>query len=445
MNKNSSVKFLCHKDVDNLSPINSKFSGIFNKSLFVNDNTEEKVNIPKQHSGESKKELNLSDYFKSLQLLQNINEKQLKILKKISSVVPQNENGFLTMKTSSKNQLENVVYYNHVSSKLINYNIIEPSQLGLDEKKESMQNIDLVPPKRKVGRPRNEDKKILQTYSYDQFHANPLNQEILIHKTKYGRSIKFNTEVAKMLQIDQESQLLHKKGPEKLIEGIKRIPTEPLEEVDRPRKQRIISSEFRCATCKKVYLGKNKMNHHLKLNPSHRVFSLESDLFSHLMKLVRQKKNNQDMANVFFKELSSFVQQCEKLTPKLITNNENHPNVHHHVIDKNSASVLRINPGEYKINMNVFDKNFKFDNPLDQVEIEEERNVSIEEVHHQDIEHVAHANEVIKVLDDVPSLDGNEVNLLIPQTNELTHLTNISDIITNSEHEGDNALLGFLN
>ena len=71
MNKNSSVKFLCHKDEDNLSPINSKFSGIFNKSLFadkISDDTEEKVNNPKQHSEESKKELSLSDYFKSLQL-----------------------------------------------------------------------------------------------------------------------------------------------------------------------------------------------------------------------------------------------------------------------------------------------------------------------------------------------------------------------------------------
>lgn len=365
--------------------------------------------------------------------------------------MPPNENGFLTMKTSPKNMLENVLYYNHATSKLINYKIIDPSTLGLEAKKEmAVQSTNLGPPKRKVGRPRNEDKKILQNYStFHQFgDPNPLNHDVLIHQTKYGRSIKFNTEVAKMLQIDQESQLLRKKVPEVVTENIKRNAVEPLvEELDRPKKQRIISSEFRCATCKKVYLGKNKMNHHLKLNPSHRVFSLESDLFSHLMKLVRQKKNNQDMANVFFKELSSFVQQCEKFTPKLITNNEHHPNVHHHVIDKNAASVLRINPGEYKINMNVFDKHFKFDNPQDQVEIAEEQNVSIEEVHHQDIEHETHGNEVIKVLDDVPSLDGNEVNLLIPQTNELTHLTNISDIdiITNSEHEGDNALLGFLN
>jgi hypothetical protein len=71
MNKSTNVKFLCHKDEDNLSPINSKFSGIFNKSLFadkINDEAGGKVNNQKQQSDDSKKELSLSDYFKSLQL-----------------------------------------------------------------------------------------------------------------------------------------------------------------------------------------------------------------------------------------------------------------------------------------------------------------------------------------------------------------------------------------
>lgn len=199
------------------------------------------------------------------------------------------------------------------------------------------------------------------------------------------------------------------------------------------------------------------MNHHLRLFPEHRASSNNSSLFSHLLKLVRQKKNNQDMADLFFKELSSFVEQIEKFTPKLITNKE-HPNVHPHVIDKNSASVLRINPGEYKLNMHCFDKDFKFDNnPMEDEEhrvvvVEEEVSLNNSETienhhhHHELIE--ANGHEVIKALDDVPSLDGNEVNLLIRQTNELTNLTNISDIIINDvkiEHEGDNALLGFLN
>lgn len=62
MDINSPTKFLCRKDEDDLMPINSKFSGIFNKSLFaekLSGNFDNKVND---------KELSLSDYFKSLQL-----------------------------------------------------------------------------------------------------------------------------------------------------------------------------------------------------------------------------------------------------------------------------------------------------------------------------------------------------------------------------------------
>lgn len=354
------------------------------------------------------------------------------------------------MKTSSQNKLENVVYYNQGNSKRINYNIVEPAVLGLIEDSESemsVRKMNPTPVKRKVGRPRNENRVIINPPALTANKEST--DDIINHRTKHGRVVKFTQEVAKLLQVDKESSM---QVPRIVTEPVIRASiSQPQEEIiqERPRKQRKISSEFRCTTCKKVYLGRNKMNHHLKLNPDHRAFSNESDLFSHLMKIVRQKKNNQDMANVFFKELSSFVQQCERLTPKLITNKE-HPDVLHHNINKDAASVLRINPGEYRINTNVFDRNFKFDAPPNHHQNEEEMSVNSdahidEEVHGDIEERETHRHEVIKVLDDVPSLDGNEVNLLIPQTTELTNLTNISDIITNDAHEGDNAILEFLN
>lgn len=381
--------------------------------------------------------------------LQNVNDRHLKILKKITLTTP--PNGNISLKTSPQNKLENVVYFNHASSKLINYNILSPTAIGLvGEISPSISDLQEVPLKRKVGRPRNDSKKLFQQ-NQQQF-VSAIDEDMISHRTKYGRVIKLNKDVAKILQVDQElmgSHEIHQIQVQAPPQTTELLPTiaEP------PRKQRKISSEFRCTTCKKVYLGRNKMNHHLKLHPDHKASQHnESSLFSHLMKLVRQKKNNKDMANLFFKELSSFVQQCEKFTPKLITNQEL-PNVHHHVIDKNSASVLRINPGEYKLNMKVFDKDFKFDNNpiVEEQRVEEEISMNNsgtieEENHHELIE--ANGHEVIKALDDVPSLDGNEVNLLIRQTNELTNLTNISDIIINDakiEHEGDNALLGFLN
>jgi hypothetical protein len=85
---------------------------------------------------------------------------------------------------------------------------------------------------------------------------------------------------------------------------------------------------------------------------------------------------------------------------------------------------LRINPGNYRLNMNVFDKDFKFDNPSEPLS----HNDEVEDIseNHDDHNESQAPNPKPLHLDDVPSLDGNEVNLLIRQTNELTNLTNIS-------------------
>jgi hypothetical protein len=369
----------------------------------------------------------------------------MKILKKLSTALP--EDGYLTMKTSTDNKLNNVIYYNQQTSKIIDFNIVSPELLDLipNENPFDPPKSDGIIVKRKVGRPRRTSSNDMKIVT-DLYNSNQPKNQTVFFNNKYGRAVKLSGDVAKILRIDEMPnvqsvpQITHNMLPEKNeIQVIK----EP------PKKQRKISSEFRCLTCKKVYLGKNKMNHHLKLHPDHRAFCNESSLFSHLLKLVRQKKTNQEMADIFFKELSSFVTQVSKFTPKLITNNPNNYNVHHHKIDKNSASILAINPGEYKINMNVFDRNFKFDNSIE--EQQEKSNEVLNGQNHELEDHdevIVNGHEVIKALDDVPSLDGNEVNLLIRQTNELTNLTNISDIIINDakiEHEGDNALLGFLN
>lgn len=364
-----------------------------------------------------------------------------------------------------------MIYYNPSQSKVINHNIMSPSALGMKEhegisvgrsiagksQQAPVKQAICAPVKRKVGRPRNDSKRPIDVEP-DPFE----DDELISHRTKSGRIVKLNPDIAKIFQIDQdESQIPKKINPPTLEVLSQKQETKLLPGLKEPlKKPRKISSEFRCTTCKKIYLGKNKMNHHFKLFPDHRpkVSGNESALFSHLMTMVRQKKKNKDIADFFFKELSNFVQLCEKLTPKLITNQDNHPNTHHHIIDKNAASLLRINPGNYRLNMNVFDKNFKLDNPVEPIQHEEpdlEVNHHTDELNHDDnheIEPVVTGNEVIKALDELaPSLDGNEVNLLIRQTNELTNLTNISDIVGEAEKieqhivDGDNALLEFLN
>lgn len=378
--------------------------------------------------------------------------------------------------SNASNDISNVIYYNPFYSKTIHHTIMTPSMLGLVEKPlvvgapstsqiKNEQTAPVIAPtvvKRKVGRPRNDSKRPIVEKDVDPFEED----DLISHRTKSGRIVKLNPEIAKIFQSEPAStfsqpqiqvptvvqtpatQAQPMPSEPKLLPGLTEPPTK------KPRK---ISSEFRCTTCKKIYLGKNKMNNHFKLFPDHRpkTSEAESVLFSHLMTMVRQKRKNKDMADVFFKEISNFVQHCEKLTPRLITNKDNHPNTHHHIVDKNAASLLRINPGNYRLNMNVFDKSFKLDNPVEE-EPEEPHEIVLDssdnhDDHHEDIHETApslvNGNEVIKALDaiNVPSLDGNEVNLLIRQTNELTNLTNISDIVGETEKidDGDNALLGF--
>lgn len=88
----SSAKFLCHQNGNDIEPINTQFSGIFNKSLLtdsinqhnydheietessttstITENNEfllphSKLNV---HKSPQQKEISLSDYFKSLQM-----------------------------------------------------------------------------------------------------------------------------------------------------------------------------------------------------------------------------------------------------------------------------------------------------------------------------------------------------------------------------------------
>lgn len=345
-----------------------------------------------------------------------------------------------------------------------------PSMLGLLESvapSTSQQTVETpvkpTPVKRKVGRPRNDSKRPIEK-EIDLFEED----DMVSHRTKSGRIVKLNPEIAKIFQSEPPS-IAASSQPQAQLPSIVHnliVEAQPIQVepkllpglTEPPKKIRKISSEFRCTSCKKIYLGKNKMKNHFKLFPDHRpkASETESVLFMHLMTMVRQKKKNKDMADVFFKEISNFVQHCEKLTPRLITNKDNHPNTHHHVVDKNAASLLRINPGNYRLNMNVFDKNFKLDNPVEEPPEESEEPEAVldssdnhEDQHDDHLQPVplVNGNEVIKALDaiNVPSLDGNEVNLLIRQTNELTNLTNISDIVGETEKidDGDNALLGF--
>lgn len=141
MNLNHSPKFLCRKNDDILQPINTQFSGIFNKSskIFTQENlsllnkttTNRILSSPQPQLSESSnstvetidyefltphtktkvvrhhiasspnKELNLSEYFGRFmerpRLLANLDNKQMDVLRKVSRHVP--NDGNITFKT----------------------------------------------------------------------------------------------------------------------------------------------------------------------------------------------------------------------------------------------------------------------------------------------------------------------------------------------------------
>ncbi|CAO1382104.1 unnamed protein product [Diamesa tonsa] len=403
---------------------------------------------PKPQKNKEAANLNLVNYFKRFtderpKLLQSLNEEQNETLRKISADASiANKSGNLTFKLNESNEMEKVVYYNPAQSKRIDYFIPTPESMGLVKSKSLYQETESTSTpkstvKRKVGRPRNIHKRPIEETE------DSIEIDATARRTKFGRITKLNSNVAKIYEVEQHTNASTEPSsfvsniPQKMIltmpDNLSIPQDKPIQNAlsEPPKRKRKISSEFRCSTCQKIYLGKNKMNQHYKLNPNHKPIKSECDsvLFTHLMGLVRQKKTNNEMAQFFVKELSMFLEKIQKLTPKLITSNEI-PNSFDQMIDKNAAVLLRINPGEYKLNMNVFDKTFKLDNPIEQQQITD----------HQEDTTIHHDDQIKKSLDDVRSLDGTEVNLLIRGTNELTNLTNISDLVDTekiSDHQND--------
>jgi hypothetical protein len=199
---------------------------------------------------------------------------------------------------NSANNLTNVIYYNTSSQQVINHSILSPSNFGLSEQTEKLPTVTV---KRKVGRPKNDEKRSLKK----DLNSNQ-GDDVVKHRTKSGRIVKFTPEVAKIFQLEktQPEDFIPSKTstPATISTEFLNLPLNQNPEIfspgliDTPKKQRKISAQFRCVICRKIYLGKNKMNHHYKLYPSHRPQPSddESSLFSHLMAIVRQKRNNKD-------------------------------------------------------------------------------------------------------------------------------------------------------
>lgn len=332
--------------------------------------------------------------------------------------------------SNSNNDFNKMTFYNTAESRRVQFHIFSPENLNLiDPNKNTIPNPSVThnPVKRKVGRPRaNPAKRLFQ-------EEIPAKSDTSVKNDGFVRCGRTSTTSSQYLDV----------------------------ELPPPKRNRQISAKFRCPCCNKIYLGKNKMNHHFKLFPDHKPIKPENDslLYSHLMSLVHQKARNEEKTSFFLKELSNFVEKMQKLTPKLITTNEDNSLLEN--IDKNTASLLRINCGEYRLNLNVFDKNFNLENPVvdltrtNQEEKSETHENDLDESHedenygfhdkefHEESEHIESGTSnlntsppTVKTINqneinnlEIPSLDCTEVNNIIRSTQELTNLTNISDIV----------------
>ena len=177
--------------------------------------------------------------------------------------------------------MEKVVFYNTAQSKRIDYLIPTPESMGLIKSKSLCQETEITSTpksivKRKVGRPRNILKRpIIET-------DDSVDTDATARRTKFGRITKLNSNVAKIYEVEQhinataEPSSFVSNIPQKMIltlpESLSVPQDKPIQNTlsEPPKRKRKISSEFRCSTCQKIYLGKNKMNQHYKLNPNHK-------------------------------------------------------------------------------------------------------------------------------------------------------------------------------
>jgi hypothetical protein len=219
---------------------------------------------------------------------------------------------------NSDKDFNKMTFYNTAESRRVQFHIISPESLNLvDSNKNHISDFSIIqsPPKRKVGRPRaNPAKRLfieeMSTKSDDSFKQNDF-----LLKSHCRRA----TSSKKYIDLDSHQQTEE-------IQPCHSYPSEQIQlrELPPPKRSRKISAKFRCPACNKIYLGKNKMNNHFKLFPEHKPIQPENEslLYSHLMSLIHQKTKNEDKTSFFLKELSNFVEKMQKLTPKLITTNE---------------------------------------------------------------------------------------------------------------------------
>lgn len=139
----------------------------------------------------------------------------------------------------------------------------------------------------------------------------------------------------------------------------------PLLQLNSHRKKRVISSQYRCPTCKKAYLGKMRMLKHLQKYPDHgdlpENMRQEHMTWKFLIDTAL-KATTGCKAKTFYEELTALVQNARTLAKYLFKVSEGDNSVK---VDPTMAAVLGISPGQYTCNENDLCKDVSLFSYLD--------------------------------------------------------------------------------
>lgn len=167
----------------------------------------------------------------------------------------------------------------------------------------------------KRGRPRKVHKKqVIENIEIEDTSGDEIS--LKVWRTRSGRMTKPPKHIAEV-NLLKPSNDSDKEEP-MVLEENKNISTE----IKSNKRKRNISSQYRCTTCKKAYLGRIKMSKHLQLNPTHIAPSInsvsdENNAWLDLIKRLKSVPKNYQ-PRILFEEFVNFLNKAREIIPSLL-------------------------------------------------------------------------------------------------------------------------------
>ncbi|XP_065163651.1 uncharacterized protein [Atheta coriaria] len=240
-------------------------------------------------------------------------------------------------------------------STMLNYKIVQPAELNL-YKKEEPEIISNAETGLTRGRPKKRPgEAVLKS---DVVEVAPPKLCVSTSRTRCGRITKPPTHMEK----DYEKIVTNVKGSMKPVEELHTAQFEPIKtrnniteppplvSLESNPKKRNIPAQYKCPTCKKAYLGRNRMAAHLKKNPDHgatnQMMQQDCNSWNFLIETAL-KANKGKRGEKFCKELISLVKNARVMAKNFLRPATVKSEF---VVDSLLAKILDIKEGDYRFN-----------------------------------------------------------------------------------------------